>query len=1152
MSLHVHSEYSSIDGVSKIEENAQRMVEIGCPCCSLTDHGVVAGHLELAKVSKKYDLKPIFGCELYHGVRFGEKLGNKRDQAHLIALAMTDEGLKNLWRLNDAAAQEPQFHHVGRVSWDNIKNFKEGIVFTSACALSLVSKGVLAGDNSAFDRYLDVLGDNFYIELSTYPGDALFLDKDSDEPIEAGELNRGLANLAQERGIPLVYGDDGHYAFPSQYRMHDAYVARSTGQDIYTPIEDRKMWHPEGALCIKDEYTVRKSLDYLGESIVDECISNAKLIGERASATLPEVRRHLPIFIPDASPWVEKGKYKDDEADKLFIDLVEQGMEERYGEDPDEQVVAQTMKEAEIFLDPVHGLFHYFLLGWDVMQFCDHAHEWLRDPRNFGELQLERLDEVPARPIERGPGRGSSAGCIIAFELGITDINPLPYDLIFERFWNPGRAKGFPDIDSDFEKSKRYLIKRYISYRWGHDRVRSIGTVTRMKPKSVIETMWGACGVTFKEAEALKKIVEKTPDLEILGVDQIGWSREVDPGKVYYVWESVGEQIVEWIGKQPEDRQDILVTFIELCEVLCNRVSNYGVHASGIVVSDADLSVIAPCRFAGSPDQRIPVTQFAMDDIDALLLIKFDALGLRTLDVLSDWKAQLKANYGIDLNWSQLEHEEHPIEMWQLLWRRMAAGIFQLERGLPVDLAEAMEPTSVEDLSALVALNRPGPIRSGAPDSFIKRKRGEEPIAYDDAFLEDILHTTFGWFLYQESVIRFFGKLGFTDSDADAVRKILGKKQPEKWLDMYHGRGEWEGKGYIEMAAKAGIGDISKTSAVKWEGEDTVTDDGLLYRKDSVNAWIIWAKIVDFAKYSFNKSHSVAYATIAFRALFAKYTLPSEFYMAAIRHVDKNKKSERIPAFIGEARRWGIKVFGPDIEHSKAEISVHEGNIYFGFNDVKNVSARGAYYLVELRDLGVDVSSPEALDAHLEKLSKERSKENALRKKLNKPKLEGKSPKQLLNSGHLTNLYTAGAWERIEGYPTPMHELQDREEEMLSVILSDNTQEAFDAYEIEIAECDSYEEAKEPYPGCDVRFRLAGAVTHVRETRVKATGKKMGIVTIGYGDDTLEFAVFPDSWRSHKFLWRERTPGIFKIKHSLNQKTGKTGYHFESGQLLQT
>ena len=1096
--LHNHSEYSAIDGLSTAKEIAQRVItDMGCPCCGLTDHGVVAGHLEFDKEIRKAGGKPIFGCELYHGVRFGEKLGNKRDQAHLIALAMTDDGLKNLWRLNDAAAQEPKFHHVGRISWEDLERYHEGIVFTSACVASLVCQGILHDDLDPLNKYLDIIGDDFYIELSTYPASATFHDKDVDGGVSPMDLNKQLVSVAQERGIPLVYGDDGHYAFPHQWEAHDAYVAKSSGESIFVPPESRKMWHPEGALCIKTEEEVRAALSYLPDSVVDEAIDNTVEIGERANASLPETRRHLPVFIPSHSPWVEEGKYEDDQADVLFLDLVTEGMTERYGELPDPKIVEQTIMEAETFIES--GLHHYFLLDWDMVQFCH------------------------KNGIEVGPGRGSAAGCIVAFELGITDVDPLPYDLIFERFWNPGRAKGFPDIDTDIEKGRRHEVKEYLTKRWGHNRVRSIGNTIRMKPKSVVENMYKFCGISFAEAEALKKIIDRTPDLEILGVDQIGWSSEVDPGKLIYIMDEVGEQILEWVIEQPDNRQWILMKFLNLCEILCSRVFSYGVHASGVVVSDEDLMAIAPCRFAGSKEQRIPVTQFAMDDIDALMLVKLDLLGLKTLDVLSDWRKQMKEKHDIEIEWSQLEWDNHPEDMWEMMDRGFAAGIFQIERGYPKKLAEEFKPRSVSDLSIIVALNRPGPIRSGAPDSFIKRRAGEEDISYDHPFLEDILGETFGWFLYQEQVIKFFSKLGYSQSDADVVRKILGKKQPEKWDALYHGKDEWEGKSYILMCEKNNIseGDANK----------------------------IWEKLVDFGKYSFNKAHSVAYGTTGFRCNFAKYYGTPEFYKSCITHVDQQKKVERIPEYVNECRRAAIKVHGPDIERSDIYVDTHDGDVYLGFNDIKGMSEDGAHLLIELRDQGVDMSTPEKLHEYMESASKEWSAENSRRKKEGLPKQDGKSPKQRLNVGHIERLYTAGAWERLEDYPTPMIQMQQREQEMLSVILSDDNDLIFRNNHDIIEDLDYYEEAKQPYTE-DMFFKLPGVITNIRETEVKATGKKMGIVTISFEDDSLEFAVFPNEWGSHKFLWRERTPGVFTIKHSLNKKSGKDGYHFDSGFKL--
>jgi DNA polymerase-3 subunit alpha len=1126
--LHNHSEYSAIDGVSKITEIADRMVEMGSPYCGLTDHGVVAGHLEFDRVFRKRDLKPIFGCELYHGVRFGEKLGQKRDQAHLIAFAMTDEGLKNLWRLNDAAAQEPRFHHVGRNSWEDLERYKEGIVFTSACDLSLVSKGIMRGDYSDLNRYMEILGDNFYIELSTYPADSLFFDKDSDEPVSPQELNEAKVALARERGIPLVYGDDGHYAFPWQFRAHDAYVAKATGQSIFTPVEDRKMYHPEGALCIKGEDEVYEALSYLPDDVISEAMANSIEIAERADAHLPGVERRMPTFIPSECPWVPEGKYSDDEADLLFFDLAEEGMERRYGGDPAPEVLEKTAFEVQTFIEA--NLHHYFLIAWDVMQFCDNAED-------FCAVMDEFMEDNPGRPIERGPGRGSSAGCIVAYELGITDIDPLPHDLIFERFWNPGRAKGFPDIDSDFEKGLRNLVKRYIEWRYGHDRVRSIGTIGRLTPIALVDKFGPICGLTEEEVTALKRLVKLTPNIDILGPDAIGWSSKAEPGKPIYVMEptkdyednDVGEQIEKWVSKQNVKRQKTIDNFLDLAETLCNRIFNYGVHASGIVISSDDLPEIAPCRFAGGKDQRIPVTQFAMDDIEALMLVKFDALGLRTLDVLADWKRQMKEVHGIEIEWSGLEWEEYPDEFWEMLWE-YPAGVFQIEGGWVAHYSKAFKPKSIADLSKLNAVNRPGPKNSGAPDSIVTRRNGEEDDKFDGRkipILTDILTETDGWFLYQENVIRYFGAIGYNQSDADVVRKILGKKQPEKWDDLYYGREDWEGKSYLTMTDKAGM--------------------------DRKDAEVVWAMLKEFAKYSFNKAHTAAYGTITFRTHFAKYFGTSEAYMSFVRNVDKQKKAKQIPRFVNEARRLGISIHAPDIEFSQVSPSVHNGDVYLGFQDVKGVSPDSATYLIELREQGAPIGTPEELAEYLEGLSKERSKENARRKKENLAPLEGKSPKQRLNAGQITTLFTAGVWERMLNYPTPLRELQAREKELLSVILSDNVADVIAHNYDELQDIDdTYEEALGEYPGHDVRYHLPGVITEAEEKKQR-NGRKMGRVTIEWEGEEITFSIFADQWKSHKWLFNERSVGIFTIKHTqYEDRDGnlRDGYNFERGFVL--
>ena len=1105
--LHVHSEFSSLDGLSTVDEIAQRTLECGFPGGALTDHGVVAGHLDFEKAMLKHGLNPVFGCELYHGLITNPK--GERDQAHLIALAMTDEGLKNLWRLTDRTSRQDHFHNVGRVFWDDIKDLHEGIVFTSACALGLSAKGVVQEDYTALEQYLNLLGHDFCIELSTYPGDRAFEDGTNQQLI-----NERLWHFANEHGVRVTYGDDGHYAFLRQFPQHDLYLALQTGQTIFTHEEERTQFHPEGAVCMKDEAMVREALHYLPKSAVDEAIVNTRELVERATARTPEVRAHLPMFVPNECPWLNPTQQKL-EVEELFIRLVVEGVHERYGKPClREDVWDRVGYEVEILIhDNIH---HYFLMGWDEIQACD----------DMG--------------ISRGPGRGSSAGCIVAYVLGITDVCPLHYGLIFERFWNSGRTDGFPDIDSDFSKRGRGRIIKYLSTRYGRDKVTAIGTVGRLKPKSVCDKLWRGLGISEQECNELKAIVGKTHDIEIHGVDQIGWSPKLEPGKVIYVEEDVGPEIEAWIDAGGKKR-DFRRRYVDMCRLLCSRVSQYGVHASGIAICDDEIAPWAPAyRRGGKGDEGVPATQFAMDDIDRLHIIKLDVLGLRTLDTLDEWTAMVKER-GIDVKWSGLDMKHHPDGMWDLLGAGYTAGDFQIETSYPTRLCELLEPHSVSDLAVIVALDRPGPIGDGTADRFIARRQGQEAVTYAHPRLEELLRPalteTLGLFVYQEQIIHYFNALGYTLSESDAVRKILGKKKPEKMNPLHDGTGEWEGRGYIEMTHAAGVPEKAA------EG--------------------VWRGIERFASYSFNKSHAVCYGVIAFRCAYAKYYGPGQFYAACMRTVEGDKRKEMLPPYVNEARRLGLEVYPPDILRSRAQAAVDEdNNIWMGFSDVKGVKTGGPW--LDYYRSQCDLNSPEQFTESFEAINKEYLKQKKASQKARLkgeedpfPDLEAKSPKQKLGAGKIEAIVRVGAWDSIVGSRYSVMEKQQIEDELLEVILTDVSKEAFAANISEIETCDDYHNARLPWAkkfeaGEDrnhFRYRLPGVITGVEEKRARISGLSFGVVTIGYGPDELTFTVWHKKWKGDKFLFKMRTPGIFTILHRPPNEYGEQ-YTFEHGHIL--
>jgi DNA polymerase-3 subunit alpha len=849
------------------------------------------------------------------------------------------------------------------------------------------------------------------------------------------------------------------------------------------------MWHPM-ALYMMEEWEIRNNQHYLPESVIDEALRNSVEIGEKCNAELPAIKRHLPVFIPAHSPYV-KEEHKQDSAAKLFIDLVEAGIIYRYGEDAPAEIWERAEKEMEVFLTAEigipGGLSHYFLQAWDFCQFCD--------------------DEG----IIRGPGRGSAAGSLVSYALGITDVDPLRYKLSFERFYNPGRAKGFPDIDTDFPVAARQKIKDYLASRWGHDNVRSIGTVTRMKPKAALDRTCNAMGVTWDEKEAIKKIVSTVPDLEILTSSSIGW-KDDGSGKSIYVWDHVEKEITRYINAQTQDRQDVLNRWMEFLAVVTSRVGGYGVHASGVVVSDGPLDAELPSMW--SSNQKCQATMFPMSDVEIRQFVKQDVLGLRTLDTLQDWHDQMESK-GVNVKWSGLEAKEHPIEMWEMIDKGLTTGIFQIEEKQAArKLAMGLQPRSVEDLGLIVALNRPGPLRSGAPESFIVRRNGGSDDKFDGREVEqlaDILDETYGWFVYQEQVINLFSKMGYSESDADAVRKILGKKLPEEMNALYEGRGEWEGKGYKQVAPE--------------------------FFNSTAMTVLVWDILQDFALYSFNKSHSIAYGTIAFRTLYAKYYAPAEFIMACVR-----TNSDEAGQYVAEGRRMGISVNAPDIKKSDVEISVVDDEIYFGFSNVKGIGKTTAKYIKKLTE-AYDIGTPTELVAALAEEAKDWTAAKERHKESDNPApFKKKSPNQECRVNVIEALNCVGAFDSYSGRSTPMPMIQKYEKELLGIILTDNTVEAFQKNQDLIDACDEYEGFLSSQS--DIRARLPGIITQVRKTKTKAQGKEMGIVKIEMGEDTVEFAVFPQQWISYKHLWQERTPGVFLLR-----KTDR-GINFEEGMKL--
>lgn len=592
--VHNHSEYSALDGCSKVTEIATRIEEIGAPGAFLTDHGNVAGWRAFDKAMKARDLFAGFGMEGYqasvHRKHIPEK--RKQDAFHVILLAQNPTGVRNLMCLSDAANRDG-YYYKPRLDWELLEEYNEGLVCTSACAMGLVARGIVNDDHSDLNRYLNIFGDRFFIELHTYKKDKFF----EKSGMTQGELNEQLVGLAVERGIPLVYANDAHYTHKDHYPYHEVMLAMQMNKSLDD--EDR-MSHPP-CLYIMDEKEVSDALDYLPRPLVDQAILNSDIIMQMCrEAKLEEPRMHLPRFQPREK--VEGSN------SSLLVKLVEDGCEQRYGDVTDEVEDRAIMELETILGSKDQVLVDYFLITWD---FCN----WL-----------------DAQGIERGPGRGSAGGSLVSYVLGITDVDPIKYNLYFERFYNAGREEGLPDIDTDVERAGRPLVLQYFKDRYGQNNVIPIGTHIRMKPLATIDKLGKPLGIPYNDIENIKKIIKVIPDIGILSAEQIGWHS--GPGiKVAVLEDEVASvKLAPFIEEYPD--------LFECAEFIGGRISTYGIHASAVVVSDVDVRGCLPAMMLtardvdGTKSDRQPATQIEMREVEKLGFPKMDILGLRTLDTL--------------------------------------------------------------------------------------------------------------------------------------------------------------------------------------------------------------------------------------------------------------------------------------------------------------------------------------------------------------------------------------------------------------------------------------------------------------------------------------------------------------------------------------
>ncbi len=822
--LHVHTQYSLLDGACLIKKLVDLARRMKMPACAMTDHGNMFGAIEFYQTCMQNGVKPIIGCEVYvaPNSRFDKTIYSGGETSnHLILLAKDETGYRNLMKLVSSGYLEG-FYYKPRIDKDILAQHSEGLMALSSCLKSEFSSLALDNKTDKIKRlagqYQEIMGkDNFYFEL-----------QDNDIP-EQKKVSTVLVKLGKELGIPVVATNDVHYLTKDSAKAHEALLCIQTQSTLDDP---RHMKLQTDQFYFKSPEEMKALF-----KDVPEAISNTIQITEKCNLELDFSKTFLPHFLPPEG--ITREKY--------LKDLCEKGLKERYSS------VTNEIKERldyELKVISKSGYNSYFLITRD---FVHYAKE---------------------KGIAVGPGRGSAAGSIASYCLGITDIDPLKYNLLFERFLNQERVT-MPDIDIDFCYERRGEVIDYVVQKYGQENVAQIITFGTMAARAVIRDVGRVMNVPYADVDKIAKLVPTDPNMTL------GLALEKEPE-------------LKSLYKQDARVKELIDTSRHL-EGLTRHAST---HAAGVVISEDPLTNHVPLFKTG--DGQIS-TGYAMTSLEKIGLLKMDFLGLRTLTVIEETLKIVNRVKNMDLNMESIAIDD--ARTFKLLSKARTMGIFQLESSGMRDLLKKLKPEKFEDIVALVALYRPGPIGSGMLDDFMKRKHGEVDVRYDHPLLASILKETYGIIVYQEQVMMIVSSLaGFSLAQADLLRRAIGKKTPEV-MDQQR-------KAFIEGAAH---NKIDKRVAEK-----------------------IFNLIEHFAGYGFNKSHSAAYAMISYRTAFLKANYPVEFMTALLTSEKDN--TDKLVEYIEEAEEMDIKILPPDANESFANFTmVGKDAIRFGLGAVKNV-----------------------------------------------------------------------------------------------------------------------------------------------------------------------------------------------------------------------
>lgn len=1035
--LHSHTEYSLFDGISRIGELVSHVKEMGQTALAITDHGVMYGAVYLYKECIKQGIKPIIGCEIYvtRGGRFDKSGNGKEKLAHLILLAENNEGYQNLIKICSKAWTEGYYHRP-RADHELLEKYHEGLIVTSACVGGEVSQAILNGDMDEARKVIE-----FYI--NTFGKDNYFLEIQNHGLPEEAAVRPVLASLAKEYGLGLVATNDFHYTKKEDARSQEIKLCISTGKTLDDP------YHFHFA---NDEFYC-KSGDEMRAILGNfpGAIENTRVIADRCNVELTFGEHKLPSFdVPEGET-----------AASYLRKLCEKALPERYAVVTDKE---RSRMDYELGVIDKMGFSDYFLI---VMDFIHYA-------KSHG--------------IPIGPGRGSAAGSIVSYLLHITEVDPLRFDLLFERFLNPARVS-MPDIDTDLCYRRRGEVIEYLARKYGSDQVAQIITFGTLAARAVIRDVGRVTNMPLREVDRIAKMVPVGPGVTLKKTME--GSREF---------------------RDLYDSDTTVHRLIDHCLDLEGISRNSGTHAAGVVICSKPVEEYVPIQL--TQDGFIQ-TQYEKDQVEQLGLLKMDLLGLRNLTVIHDALEMIRENRGIDLDINKIPSEDE--ETCKMLCDGDTIGVFQSESSGFTSLLMQLHPERFEDLIPMVALYRPGPLGSGMAEDFIKRKHGKIPVEYPHPSLEPILKETYGVILYQEQVMQIASVMGgFSLGQADMLRRAMGHKEPE----------------------------------ILQQNRETFVDGAVANGVDDRTANYVFDLMVHFAGYGFNKSHSVCYGWIAWQTAYLKAHYRPEFMAAMMTCYNGDR--DKVSRYISDTRRAGVVIAAPDVNLSEAYFTVKGDKILFGLDGIQNVGEGAVRSIIEARKQGGPFKSlSDFVERADNRGLNSRACESLIRcgaldsLGANRSQLLAALPEALGDAQSIRNERASGQLNLFGGEETPetivYPDLPDMdpkekiewERKLLGFYVSGHP---LDSYKEQLKACTPLYHLTAEGNQYDGRMvTIGGTISRIKGTMTKK-GQPMGYVTIEDYDGEVETVIFSSVWETVRPILAEDAAVAIRGRVQANER----------------